>query len=166
MFPVATVGLEEWLRVHVPWNPVAGVRAVAWTLGLAIGLAVCWYQAAGIGQLHRQMAWVGVAVAFLLGEMYVLTGFVLSARRAIGVRRMTMLPDTLLMVGAAQGPVLAAQPVDEDDFTVAVVAGSGLFHRRSCVMIEGRQEIRILSIAETFAEGLNPCGVCLAEVPR
>jgi hypothetical protein len=141
------------------------LRALGWTVALAVGLAVCWYSAAGSAELHHQLAWVTLAIGVVVIEMYMLAGLVLGGRRAVGLRRMAMLPDALIAVAAARRPAHDSQSVDADGLTAVVVAGSHLFHRRSCVMAAGR-EVNLVSLADTFARGLEPCGICLAEVPR
>lgn len=142
-------------RLHriVPWNPSAARGVLVWTALSAVALAACWYQSAGEGVLDDQIPWVTVAVLLVLAEMYALVGLVLSGRRAVGLRRLRMLPASLLMAPRVAAP---AQP---DAVEVFVVAGSSRFHRRGCALIAGR-EARALPLRDATAHDLRPCGIC------
>jgi hypothetical protein len=150
---------EARLHRFVPWNPVAARGVLVWTALSTVALTWCWYRAAGKGVLDDQMLWLTLAVLVVAAELYVLVGVVFSGRRALGLRRMRMLPDTLLQaVWRAPGATDRLRPAVNDQ-AVLVVVGSSRFHRQGCALSAGR-DVRAVAFREADSLGLRPCGIC------
>lgn len=129
-----------------------------WSLLSSLVLGYCWYRAAGEGVLDDQMIWLATGVIVVVVEMYVLCALISNGRRAVGLRRMRMVPDGVLHVRSSAAP----RVVDVSAADVLAVAGSHRFHRRGCALTSDR-EAQTLSFHDAVSRGLHPCGIC-AEV--
>src|SRR5207248_2464163 len=113
-------------------------------------LALAWWGASATADLSSQVAWINLAVCGLIISGIGITTWLLSGRRAVGARRMLLVPDA--------SPSTHATPIDERGGLVTA-AHLTRFHRSNCPMVTGKRT-RAASAARHRAAGLEPCGVC------
>ena len=65
--------------------------------------------------------------------------------------------DGLERVTATSGTIATAMPTTEAGM---VVAGSASYHRPTCHLVGGRDELEVLTLAQAEEEGLAACRVC------
>lgn len=148
-------------RGSVPWRlSDAAIVSVSTFIGLAT-VIFGWYGVSGTDRLSAQMEWADAAVG---GALVAATGnvmWILSGRRAVGLRRAAQ-TDRLNAFVDAQ----AALPVVVDTQTAELMALTGfvvlrgmtLYHRPDCRLVGGR---RVTRFNPSNRRSRRPCGVCL-----
>lgn len=138
--------------MHVaPWSP-AQVRLVVGCNAGAAALVAVSATAAGGASLQDQVAWLNVAVLAMLLTVVANGCLFLVARRAIGRRRLSLVPDV-------QGHVHERpdHPTATGDWFW--VPGTTRAHRLGCPMTAARAP-RPVSDAVIRAERLRRCEIC------
>lgn len=134
-----------------PWSPAQARLVMASNVGAATLLAI---SASTVGgrPFDDQIAWVNVAVLSVLTAAVANGCLLLVARRSIGRRRLTLLPD----VGSYRED-RPARPGSLDGWWW--VPGTARAHRSGCPMTAGRAAVQAESdLIRT--EGLQRCEVC------
>jgi hypothetical protein len=140
----------------VPWRPAH--LAVLWVT-VAVGatlLMLAWWGASATASGSSQVAWIDIGVCGLLVAGVGITSWVFAGRRAVGARRMRLLPDALHATARAAD----APSVDERGGRLVTAAHLTRYHRAGCPMVAGKS-VRAATEARHRAAGLEPCGVCL-----
>ena len=119
--------------------------------GLTSGLA--WWLASGRVKFDEQMPFASVAVIGLLLGGYAHLSWLLRGRRAVGVRRLSLLGDPVRRPTAPAAGRSSAGPV------FLAVDGRARYHRPGCPLLAGRAAVSgIRAVHEAAAR--RPCGVC------
>jgi hypothetical protein len=153
-------------------SPVAALRE-EWTAGSyglvyllnalsVVGLAVAWWGSSTTVVLSEQVTWLEVGVAAVVLAATADVGWLVSGRRAIGLRRAEIsLRIALLAADVGPEELDAAAPVERSGDAVALVAGAGMrmFHREDCAMVLGKP-VSDSTRSEHRSAGRRPCGMC------
>jgi hypothetical protein len=150
------------------------ISRFAGKLGGKLGVAVCtlgfvviflgWNGAASFNDLRQQFPYLvsgGVA-----GLGLVVIGAALLLIEAMRTER-GELQATLLELRAALETSAATTPVSALPALVAegaVVAGASSYHRPTCRLVEGRDDLEVIAEAEATERGLAPCRICTPDV--
>ena len=155
-----SAGLLRALRDRLGW--------VALVLGIGL-LLLGWYGVSGERYTARQLPYLASATA--PGAALLLAGTVLLALgRRIGepdadqqqiLRQLEILYRLLTEEAAGEAvaekdgpvPVPVAGPL-------LVVPGGGTYHRRDCLLVQGRDDPQPVGRASVAARGLRPCPLC------
>jgi len=135
----------------VPWRLVD--LLVLWAT-LAVGallLVLAWWGASATADQSSQIAWINLGVAGVIVSGVGSVLWVLKGRRAVGARRLRLLPEDAWPQQAA-----AAEPAKP---RLVTAAGLTRYHVESCPMVTGKRT-RPASAGRHRAAGLHPCGVC------
>jgi hypothetical protein len=135
-------------------------------LGGKLGTVVClagalvlylgWNGAASHNDIRKQFPYLlsgGIA-----GLALVILGVALLVIEAVRVER-TALQETVrelrdALEGLAPRPALGAG---------TVVAGASSFHRPTCRLVEGRDDLDLIGADDALTRGLSPCRICNPE---
>jgi hypothetical protein len=145
----------------VPWRVSDAVTLAACTFVGASVVIFAWYGASGTDRLSAQVEWADLAV---VGALVAAAGnvvWVLSGRRAVGLRRAAQmehlglfLDSRLAVAGADESPTLELLL----DAGLVAVKGLTLYHRADCPLVSGRRVARYTARNGSTRE---PCGVCI-----
>lgn len=128
---------------------------------LALGfllIVLGWNGAASVDTPQQQMPYV--ISGGLAGVGLVAAGLALlviqEVRRAtlLITQKLDQVADASIGAGAASGP--SAVPTDGD----MVIAGRTTYHTPSCHLVEGRQDLQVMSPSTASDRGLAPCRIC------
>jgi hypothetical protein len=169
---------ERGPRSAVPWSAdhVVGL-VVANGVGLVL-VFVGWWEAAGLGQAHDQLAWLNLS---LLG--LVLSGganglWLARGRRVVTLARARVLPYPLVpLAWPAEGlagsnrlvlsppdPLRRGRPVRSEPGvgSAGLVASSAMshYHRTNCLLVVGK-EVNVAHRSVHEAADLKACEVCV-----
>ncbi len=134
-----------------PWT-TAQVRVVAaCDLLAALVVAVAAHGAGQQGSLSGQVTWVDLGVVGLLLAVVANGSLFLAARRAVGRRRLDLLPDVIARV--------AARPEATPEATWWWLPGTTRAHVEGCQMISGKPAEPISADA-VRANRLRRCEIC------
>jgi len=140
--------------LKLPWG-IKDLRrvAVANTLGVA-GVLTAQIGADAADGLARQMLWLLISIGVLGGMGAANCSWFLVGRRAVGLRRRTLLRP---LAQALRDPV-------GDDLLVGsgvlvFVTSMGRYHRSGCQLVAGKP-LRGATREEHETSGRTPCGVC------
>jgi hypothetical protein len=139
--------------VDGPWR--LGDAMSLFTLN-AVGVALLlagWYMAGGRLLLHDQVSGANVAIAGIIAAGVGNAVWLLTGRRAVGMRRN--------VVGAAVEKRYRSRPRPTAVVTTKLVAAKGMtrYHRPDCVFVAERRVTA--NKRETHeSRGRTPCGVC------
>jgi hypothetical protein len=124
----------------------------------AVALFLGWWGASGTAVTAKQIPYVvsggltGVCLLVLAAACFASD----DVRRSLGrVADLEQQVDTLYRLLTA--PADAAEPDDDD--LVALAAGSS-YHRRSCRLVAGKDNVEAVSGTSAAARHLTPCRVC------
>jgi hypothetical protein len=134
----------------VPWRLANLI--VLW-ITLAAGatlLLLAWWGASATADGPSQVAWINVGVCGLIVSGAGVTSWVLSGRRAVGARRVLLVPDAALRTDAVRA---------DDRRPLVTARHLTRYHRAGCPMVAGKRT-RAATAARHRAAGLEPCGVC------
>jgi hypothetical protein len=133
-----------------PWT-VAQVRAVAaCDIGAAVLVLAAALLAADQDSLGDQIVLIDLAVAGLLLAVVAHAALFLSARRAVGQRRLRLLPDL----------DRRARPTSTSSEGPQVwLPGTARVHRADCPMVAGKAA-KPITPARVRSKGLDRCEVC------
>ena len=137
-------------RAPAPWTG-AQARVVGACDVVAVLLVVAaWYAARQEDSLQAQVPWLNLAVVGLLVAT-VANGFLfLLARRAVGQRRLEVLPDVIARLRPIVPPTIGPR---------LWVAGTTRVHVDGCQMIAGKPA-KPITDARVRSKGLLPCEIC------
>jgi uncharacterized membrane protein (UPF0136 family) len=141
------------------WTPRDVSRCGSVVALSGVVLAGAWFSVAGKANWDDQVIGMNVGIVALVASNAAGVLFLLSGRRAVGVRRMALLgdPAPVAVVPAQTQPAhdLLHAPVD------ALVAGEGLahFHRADCPLAVHKSFIAATR-SEHERSGHAACGVC------
>jgi hypothetical protein len=153
-------------------SPVAALRE-EWTAGsyglvyllnavAVVGLAAAWWGSSTTVVLSEQVTWLEVSVAAVVLAATADVGWLVSGRRAIGLRR-AEISLRIAALAAEVGPqdLDAVAAVDLPEDAVSLVAGAGMtmFHREDCAMVRGKP-VSDATRGEHRSAGRRPCGMC------
>jgi hypothetical protein len=147
-------GAEDLLR----WAITTGLGGVV--------IAVGWYIAAGEAAFGQQVGPLDAALAGLLLSGVGNLAWLLHGRRALGERRLLLLPDVAEgTIGADPEPVLVgplSTPAVAGTVDDVFLAGEGMerFHRPECALAAGRTGWTPATRREHEEAGRRSCGVC------
>jgi hypothetical protein len=139
-------------RANTPWGPVDAVRiATLNVVGLALVLSG-WVLASGQLLFKHQVTGANVAIA---GIVFAGVGdglWLLSGRRALGVRKRTL-------TSAIEHTPWKPRAVEATQPTLVAAKGMTRYHRPDCAFVAGR---RVYSRKRETHEnqGRQPCAVC------
>ncbi len=147
----------------VPWKVSdAAIFAVCTFVGLSLVL-FAWYGASGSDRSSTQVECVDAAVA---GALVATAGnvlWILSGRRAVGLRtaRQTERLERFMELEPAAEAGLAAS-TREKPVIDSLVAAKNLtvYHRPDCPLVDGRH-VRRFNPSSSRSPAKEPCGVCL-----
>lgn len=148
-------------RPVVPWTSGDATRLLLVNTAGAFTVLVGWVGTSGTADLSDQFAWTSLAV---LGFLVAGTGnglWLLSGRRAVGIRLEALLdgaPQTTAEPSAevvVETRVLA--PVDDDQLVAPAAATR--FHRRNCVLVRDK-DVDVASLSGHRKSGRVACEVC------
>jgi hypothetical protein len=139
-----------------------------WVITVGLGgivVALSWYIAAGEATFGQQVGPIDAALAGLLLSGIGNLAWLLHGRRALGERRLMLLPDVADALSNEQAPaepvVLAgsSSPASQD---AVFLAGAGMerYHRPDCALAAGRAGWMTATRTEHEDAGRRPCGVC------
>jgi len=139
---------------------------IAERLGGKLGTGMCllgglllflgWNGAASHNDIRKQFPYLlsgglpGLAL-IVVGAALLVIEVVRSERRA--------LEETILELRDALDRLAPRPPVGPG----AVVAGASSYHRPSCRLVAGRDDLHVLPATEAFEQGLTPCRICHPE---
>jgi len=155
--------------------PRPSIRLASWGGGLglliiAVGLIVIgigWNGAAGAGgqinhvtDIRAQLPWL--LSGGLLGLALVVFGaaLVIVHNARIDRSRLEMKLDELVDA-VSRGGAAAAAPSSAAGL---YVAGGSSYHRPDCRLVDNREDVRYVTLAEAETAALRPCRVCRPEV--
>ena len=144
-------------------------------LGGKLGIAVCllgflviylgWNGAGSFNDVRQQFPYLisgGIAgLALVLVGLSLLIVEAMRAERAELQSTLLELREALAGVGGDVATV-AHRPLLVDGVD-AVVAGASSYHRPSCRLVEGRDDLDVLPVGDASERGLNPCRICSPE---
>jgi hypothetical protein len=136
-----------------PWH--AGDVSSLLTLN-AVGLALLvagWSMAAGRLLFHDQVSGSNVAIAGIIVAGVGNGVWLLTGRRAVGLRRRTM-ADAI-----EQRYRSRPQPIAEETTTFVAAKGMTRYHRLDCVFVVDRK-VTARRRETHESQGRTPCGVC------
>jgi hypothetical protein len=150
------------------------ISRFAGKLGGKLGVAVCalgfvaiflgWNGAASFNDLRQQFPYLvsgGVAgLALVMVGVALLLVEAMRAERAELQAALLELRTAIESAGALS--TLTALPALAPEGTV--VAGASSYHRPSCRLVEGRDDLDVLAEEEAVARGLSPCRICTPDV--
>lgn len=129
-----------FLALYLGWNGAASVDCVACQIPyLLSGGAI------GIGLIV-----VGVGVLFVQTT---------RRNRAELEERVDSIREALEHVGAVR-PAAGDATIEIPAASGQVVAGASSYHLPTCHLVEGREDIELLTIDEAEEEGLSACRIC------
>lgn len=133
-----------------PWTlPQVRVAAACDVVAaLAVALAAV---RAGDGSLSDDVRWLDLAVLALVLAVVVNGSLLLVARKAIGRRRLRLLPDVLV-------PIAGPDPASDEAWWW--LPGTSRAHRGGCQMIAGKATAEMIPVERIRAEQLVRCEVC------
>jgi len=142
-------------------------RPLPWRLGdllalyaaLAVAatmLFISWWETSGTARQSDQFMWVNVGVAGTVVFGAGAAVWLLTGRRAIGERRLALLPDVADALRVT--PAVSGEESEPDQRLVAT-SSMKHYHRAGCVLAIGKP-VQVLSEAGHRGEGRHPCGVC------
>lgn len=138
--------------MSAPWSR-AQVRVVAaCDVGAAALVIVC-ASAAGGDPLQDQILWLNVAVLSAVLAVLANGSLLLTARRAIGRRRLRLVPD---VDSRFEDPEVIPAAAGDWYWT----PGTARAHRAGCSMLEGRSRHQVVTAKVIKAEGLRRCELC------
>lgn len=133
----------------LPWTAAQVRVAAACDVVAVLALVVATF-AAGGPSLQDQVLWLDVAVLGLVVAVVANGSLLLVARRAIGRRRLRLLPD----VAEALAPAARAA-----DGAWWWLPGTVRAHVAGCQMIAGKPA-QVVSVDRIRADGLQRCELC------
>lgn len=134
----------------LPWRVTDLV--VLW-VGVVAGatlLLLAWWGASATANETRQVAWIDLGACGVIVAGAALVSWVLAGRRAIGARRVRLLPDVAPSAEASD-----AQPEER----LVSAPRHTRYHRADCPMVAGKAT-RAATAARHRTAGRQPCGVC------
>jgi hypothetical protein len=141
------------------WSPLALLRWGGLVVVALVVIVTCWYNISGKGDWNDQVNAMNVAIAALVIAQAAGIGLLLAGRRAIGLRRVSLLgeasPDYVPAGQVVAGPVAAVGV----SAVLVGEAGRTHYHRADCAMAAGRDWPQATEL-ELQRAGLTPCGVC------
>ena len=150
-------GGQQPATLAVPWKPEQLIRLVATDLVALALLVIAWFNSAGELHLARQIRYLDLAVlaAVLTGVGH--TSWLVSGRRAIGIRSRELAQQAQLRCQA-----VVPSPPSEAPTLVTLTAITGFVqapgmtkvHVPGCPLLAGKPAV---AVAETHGA---PCGVC------
>ncbi len=147
----------------VPWKVSdAAIFAVCTFVGLSLVL-FAWYGASGSDRMSTQVEWADAAVA---GALVATAGnvlWILSGRRAVGLRRarQTERLERFTELAPSADVALATSTREIPVIDILVAAkGLSLYHRPDCPLVDGRH-VRQFNPSSSRSLAKEPCGVCL-----
>jgi hypothetical protein len=141
-----------------PWVVPDLFRWFGLLLLSAGGLVVAWWGASGTAQVSGQVTWLDVGVAaVVLGGLGNMT-WLLQGRRALALRRRTLLAALSSRPAATTMPGAPAAGPDADSTRVAV-PGTTRHHRPGCAAVVGKP-VEQLPLSEHERAGRRSCGLC------
>jgi hypothetical protein len=143
-------------RQPYPWHANDLLRWFAMLGVAAVALVVAWWGASGTARTSTLITWINVGGAAIVVAGLANMRWLLQGRRAVAVRRRSLMPAALSM--APRSTVMRTANAPADDVRVAV-AGTTRHHRPDCVAVTGKT-VRRASVAAHERAGRRPCGLC------
>ncbi len=134
---VALMGLGGLLIV-LAWNGAAEQNLVAAQIPYQIS--------GGLGGLALVGAGIALAVVHSLRREMMLIA-----------SKLDTLTEAVREAGVASSPGPTAVPEEERD---RVAAGRTTYHRQDCHLVEGRDDLQVMSPTDARERGLAPCRIC------
>jgi hypothetical protein len=119
----------------------------------AVLLLVSWWGASASAEQSRQVFWIDIGVVGVIVAGVGIAAWLLTGRRAIGERRVALLPTR------AATPSAAVRPASAGKEELVSAPGLTRYHRAGCPMVVGKAT-RTATDAGHRAAGLEPCGIC------
>ena len=148
-------------------------------LGGKLGIAVCllgflliylgWNGAASFNDSRQQFPYLisggiaGLALVIVGAALLLIEST--RAERAELQATLLELRDALSTVGGDVHTVASRPLLVDGSGDGVVVAGASSYHRPSCRLVEGRDELDVLDVAEADDRGLSPCRICTPASP-
>lgn len=150
------------------WGLWGGLALAA--VGL-VAVAVGWTKAAGTPDVRVQLqalisGGLGGLAAILAGGFLVLSDLTDAGFRRLEAQLDRVTGAVLDLAGHAPGEAPGGwQPEDGSDAgpSMVVEASHASYHQPGCDVLDGRDGVRSITVAQARGEGLSPCPVCLGE---
>lgn len=158
----------HWATEDSPWELLDFVRLARLAGVGGVGLAACWFGAAGEADWHRQIPWIAGGTAAVMVAGFAMVVWLLAGMRQVhrGARALMaeILEDRL---GIQPNPEPAATSGVQSQALIGAgaeagyVIGAGMTraHRPECSLVRGKQTHEV-SAAEMHERALGLCGMC------
>jgi hypothetical protein len=140
------------------WSKLGGQMGIIFCLAGLVLVWAGWNGAASYDRIQTQFPYLisgGVA-----GLCLVIIGvglFIVQSQRQDRVQLEANLVELRRLIEAQTGvPTITDAGHDAD----VVVAGPNAYHLPNCKLVEGRQDLKPMPVAQARAAGLNPCRTC------
>jgi hypothetical protein len=99
-----------------------------------------------------------------IGMGLVVTGGILLLLATVRAERQILTDKfdemSLLLTRNLNRLAIASSPNGSSESSEQVIAGSSVYHRPGCKILEGKKNLTALSVEQASAEGLAPCRAC------
>ena len=140
-----------------PWRTGELVRAGVVSVAGLIGVAVAWYGASAQADWPDTLPWASLGASAVTIAMLGLVAWLMAALRRVRSLRREVMP---WLKAAVSGPSISSpvRAAAGADFVTATAMTR--FHQPGCPLVNGKP-VRPVTIEQTRASALEPCGVCV-----